>query len=529
MSGPWEKYQSQDAPSGPWEKYASQPEIPPLSSRVGKTIDSMGTGLSETALSLGTGTLGQLAGGFAGIGQGLKNLVSPSMPAGERVQQIQDAMTYQPRSEGGKAIAGALDATLGMFPRAADRAGEAVANFTGSPAIGAAVNTGIQALPMAISPALKGPVGRAAAASTAEAAKATALAVPKTDAIIAAKQAGYVIPPAEANPSLPNRIIEGFAGQSKVQQLASTKNQSVSNDLVRQGLGIPADTPLSVDAFSAVRKAAGNAYDAVRGAGQVATDKTFTDALDNIAAKYVGAEKDFPKMAKNDVKAAVDSARVAEFDASSGVDAIKIQREAADKAFRGGDTGLGIAHKAIADAIEGQIDRHLSQTGQSVADFQAARKLIAQTYDAQKALKGNDIDARVLGKAFDKGRLTGELAQVGQFGSQFKKAAQTNTGSAYVPSLWETLGMGGAGAIGGFVPHLTGNPSLSLPVVGAIAAGASRPLARAAITSRMGQSALVSPQTYNPSMALQGANALVGNPAILNALAISAAQQNRGN
>lgn len=500
----------------------------PLSSRIGSATSNFGKGLAETGLSLGTGMIGQIAGGYAGIGQGLKNLVSPGMSAADRVEQVQGAMTYQPRSNAGKAIAGGLDATLGQLPRAADWAGQKASDISGSPMVGAGVNTAIQMAPMLISPALKKTVGAAAAADVAETAKKTALAAPKNDAIITAKQAGYVIPPAEANPTIPNRLIEGFAGQSKIQQFASSKNQVVTNDLVRKGLGIAPDEPISIDALASVRRQAGQAYDTVRGSGRVTVDRTYTTALDDIAARYIGAEKDFPAMAKNDIKAAVDSARVAEFDASSGIDAIKIQREAADKAFRTGDTALGKSHKAIADAIEDQVDRHLQETGQSVADFQAARKLIAQTYDVQKALKENgNIDARVLGKIYEKGRLTGELAQVGQFGSMFKKAAQTGTGNAALPSAWELMGMGAGGAIGVGSHLMAGNATL--PAIAASAALAARPLARGAILTKPVQAMMVSPRSYNPSMALQGTNALVGNPAIMNALALTAQQQNNGN
>ena len=484
-------------------------------------------GAGENVASLATGAAGQVLGGLAGIGQGVKNLfVEGGMPAGERVEQVQGAMTYQPRTDTGKDIAQGLDSVLGILPRFAERTGEKAAELT-NPAVGAAVNTAIQAAPSILGKLAKAPVSKALAKSTAEAAKQTALAAPKAEALTAAKKAGYVIPPAEANPSLPNRVIEGFAGQPKVQQLASTKNQAVTNDLTRKALGVPDDVPLSIEALQDVRKQAGLAYEDVRNAGRVKTDGAFQSDLSNIVSKYVGAEKDFPRMAKADIKDAVDSAKVKEFDAGSGIDAIKIQRELADKAFRGGDTGLGKAHKAIADALESQIDRHLKESRLALGDthaieqFQAARKLIAQTYDVQKALKGNDIDARVLGKQYEKGRLTGDLATVGQFGSMFKGAAQTGGKNAYVPGLWETMGMGGMGGLAGLGIGGVG----TAPVAAAVAAGASRPLARGLITSRAYQNAAVNSPTYAPSRTLQGANALLKNPQILNALAIAASQQ----
>lgn len=486
------------------------------------TLQNAAIGAGDVGLSLATGLAGQVAGGLTGIGQGLKNLVFPGMPAGERAAQVQESMTYQPRSEAGQGIAQGLDKLLGFIPRAADAAGEKVAVASGSPAVGAAVNTAIQAIPNLI-PMAKAPLSSALAKQTAETAKNTALAAPKTAAIATAKEAGYVIPPAEANPTLPNRIMEGFSGQPKLQQLASSKNQPVTNSLVRNALGIADDVPLSVEALEAVRKDAGKAYDVARDAGAVVADADYASALDAIASKYTSASQSFPKMAKNEIKDAVDAARVQGFDSGAGVDAIKIQREMADKAFRSGDTALGKAHKSIADAIEAQIDRHLQATGGSLDEFRAARQRIAQTYDAQSALKGNDIDARVLAKQYEKGRLTGDLAKVGEFGSQFKGAAQTGGRNAYVPSLWETLGMGGVGTLGG----LAMGGGTSLPVIGAIAAGAARPVARSTMLSGPGQALMVRPKTFAPSRTLQAANALAAQPAIMNMLGLAASQQNR--
>lgn len=530
MANPFDKFDDSAAAKNPFDRFDAPTDTPDkfkLGARAYKPAnmaavieDSAGAGLIETALSLGTGIAGQVAGGYAGIGQGLKNLSSQGMPAGERAAQVQEAMTYQPRTSAGKNAAQFLDEALGWIPRGADAIGESAAAASGSPAVGAAINTGIQAIPNLLplaKPALSGVLAK----QTAEAAKKTALAEPKNAAIRNAKEMGLVIPPAEGNPTLVNRIIEGFSGQPKLQQLASSKNVEKLDAVVRDTLGIGSDVPLSIDAFESVRKQAGRAYDVARNAGMVAADADYTKALDAVAAKYTSASQSFPKMAKNEIKDAVDSARVQNFDASAGVDAIKVQREMADKAFRTGDTALGKVHKAVADAIEAQIDRHLQANGGSLDAFRAARQRIAQTYDAQAALKENHIDARVLAKQFEKGRLTGGLAKVGQFGSKFKGAAQVGGKNAYVPSLWETIGMGGVGTLGG----LALGSGASLPIMGAIAAGSARPLSRSAMLSRPGQAMLVGEKTYSPSKSVKALNALAAQPEIMNMLGLMASQQ----
>ena len=483
-------------------------------------LNSPAAGAIETGLTMGTGLAGQVAGGFAGIGQGVKNLFSDGgMPAGERVSQVQDAMTYQPRTAVGQGVQSGLNTLLGWYPKMADFVGEKASEVAG-PAAGAAVNTAIQIAPSLI-PLAKGPISRLYQDQVSTAAKNTALAAPKNAALQSAKEVGLVVTPAEARSTLTNRVVEGFSGQSKLQQLASQKNIPKINELTRNALGIADDVPLSISALETVRKEAGKAYEAVRGAGVVKSDAAFLKALDDIKQKYVGAAKSFPKMAKNEIRDVVESARVKNFDASSGVDAIKIQRELTDKAFRSGDTALAKAHKAVADAIEAQLDRHLQISGGDLADFRAARTRIAQSYDAQKALKGNDIDARVLAKPFEQGRLTGDLKTVGQFGSQFKKSAQIGTGNAYVPTLWETLGLGGVGTLGG----LGLGTGASLPVLGALVAGSSRPLTRSFATGPLGQRLMVKPQTFSPSASVGALNSLANNPKLLNAFTLAASQQ----
>jgi hypothetical protein len=522
MAGPWEQYQQTEV--GPWAKYQS---VAPVKSAKDMLAESSAkaaeasTGLTEQARTMASGMGAQIIAGFAGLGQAAKNVVSPGMSAADRVRQVQNALTYAPRTEAGAEVENRLAPILGALPTFAEEMGQKVSNVAG-PMAGTATNVAIQAAPAVLGKFGKPIIEKAYAKAAATAAKDTALAVPKTEALAAAREAGYVVPPAEVNPSVANRMVEGLAGQYKLQQLASAKNQPVTNGIVRAALGIPEDVPLSIDSLSAVRKSAGNAYDKVRGAGTVTVDQAYAADLSAIESKYVGASKSFPKLVKNEVKNAVDAVKVNEFDASSAIDAIKINREAADTAFRTGDSGLGVAHKSIADAIEGQLDRHLQQYGHqmpqgvlSLEEFRNAREQIAQTYEVQRALKGNDVDARMLGKSYEKGRLTGYLATAGQFGSHFKGAAQTGSKNAYTPGWWETVGMGGVGGAGALAGGLSGEAGVPLSM---LAMGTIRPALRGAITTSPYQNMLVNAPSYAPGKFVSGMNALVSNPYTLNAL-----------
>jgi hypothetical protein len=59
------------------------------------------------------------------------------------------------------------------------------------------------------------------------------------DATLAETQAaGYALPPSQIAPTLPNRVLEGFAGKLTTAQQASAKNQNVTNTLIKREIGL---------------------------------------------------------------------------------------------------------------------------------------------------------------------------------------------------------------------------------------------------------------------------------------------------
>lgn len=276
--------------------------------------------------------------------------------------------------------------------------------------------------------------------------------------------AGYIIPPSMVNPSFKNRLLESQSGKFETAQLAATKNQAVTDGLVRKALGMADDAPLSQEAMKDIRANAGKVYEQIKGAGAIQADTAYTQALDAIKAKYKTAAKDFPSLGPTNMHGKpidvigdlVDGLRVNKFDSSSAIDAIGVLRETADKAFLAKDKTLGKAAKDAAKAMEDVIERHLQTTGDQamLKAFKDARQTIAKTYTVEKALRegAGTVDARVLGREVQKGKpLSGELLAAGQFGNVFNKAAQPPhlIGSPGVNTLKNTLalltsGVGGA-------------------------------------------------------------------------------------
>lgn len=316
--------------------------------------------------------------------------------------------------------------------------------------------------------------------------------VQRDAAIMAARQAGYVIPPADVRGGLLNEVLGGLSGKIKTAQVASARNQGTTNNLARQALGLADDAPLTADALQAFRNAAATkGYAPIRAAGEVTVDRTYAKALDSIAGQYQGAARSFPGAAKNPVLDMVESLKQAKFDAGDGLDMVKVLRESADKAYRSGDTGLGKASKAAAEALEDQIERHLKDSGDdaAMAAFRKARQDIAKSYSVQKAVNPGtgDVSAHSLARELAKGRpLSDELRTIAEVGSAFPKATQALKES---PKAVSPLDF----AFGGGASLATGNPL-------ALATLAARPAARALQLSPLYQGLLAKPQSYSQGL-----------------------------
>lgn len=333
-------------------------------------------------------------------------------------------------------------------------------------------------------------------------AEKTAASAQKYAAARAGNQAGYVVPPADLNPGMTSELLSGLSGKIKTAQVASQRNQAVTDRLARQALGLADDAQLTPDVLQALRnQAADSGYAPIRQAGNIAADADYAKALDAIASQYQGAARSFPGAAKNPVLDMVEGLRAGSFDAGDGLDMVKVLRESADKAYRSGDTGLGKASKAAAEAIEEQIDRSLTASGNQAAikAFREARKQIAKTYSVQKALNSEtgSVSAQKLAQELQKGKpLTGELRTAAEFATAFPKAAQALKEAPKSVSPLD-FAVAGAGTL------TTGNP-LALAMLGA------RPAARNMLLSSMVQNAALKPG-FKPSAMSQLAPAVIDN------------------
>lgn len=121
----------------------------------GRSVGETVTGAGETALTLGTGAIAEPVAGLSGLGQGVVSAVrgddDPLARMAGRVEQAQEGLTFQPRSETGQEFTQAVAAPFQFVQEEVIRpAGEAAMRATGSPAVGAGVQTAGEALPAAV-------------------------------------------------------------------------------------------------------------------------------------------------------------------------------------------------------------------------------------------------------------------------------------------------------------------------------------------------------------------------------------------
>lgn len=270
--------------------------------------------------------------------------------------------------------------------------------------------------------------------------------------------AGYKIPPSMVNPSFKNRVVESMSGKHATAQIASTKNQAVTERLVRGELGLADDVPLTFDSMRLYRGAQHSAgYEPLRQVGMINAGQQFNQSLDDIVKQYTG-KGTIPAIEKKEVADLVAAHKSNGFDSGDAIDAIRILRENASEAFAKSNGALGKANKAIANAYETAIDDALQASGKTdmLAAYRAARKKIAQSATVEKAIRegAGTLDARILARELQKGKpLSGGIKTAAQFANTFDKAAQPPhlIGSPGVHNLTAmfSTGSGAAGAAGG--------------------------------------------------------------------------------
>lgn len=330
-------------------------------------------------------------------------------------------------------------------------------------------------------------------------------------ALKAAQEAGYVVPPTQANPTLFNRALEGLAGKATTAQEAAARNQTVTNDLAAQALGLPKGTTLTPEVLDKLRATAGEAYKDVSKLGAI--DVTGKTLPAGVKTTQTGSSLLNNKTSTVDAGDLVQAWRQYSADATAYFRSYgrTADPEMLNKALAasGGKKQIDellmsaipelqkkLPQKLITDLAAGKItqDQFLQQTlslvgkGDMAEALKAARMQIAKSHSVENAMNAatGTVDARKLAAELQKGNpMTGELKQIADFAGRFPKAAQPVEQMGSLPGV-SPLDWAAAGSI-----------SAGTGPMGLLSLGA-RPLARSAALSQRIQGGLLGQAPTQP-------------------------------
>ena len=300
------------------------------------------------------------------------------------------------------------------------------------------------------------------------------------------RDAGYVALPSDVGGSKIARTLEGISGKLKAEELASSKNQKVTNNLTRKYLDLPEDTPLTLETLENARESVYPAYDAIRNTGSISlgNQNPFSNIVTGVN-KVAGG--------KNALMQNVPDSYV--IDADTEIQRLRELRSDGNAYLRSGtniqkpnpkEVLRGKRYLAEAEKLEKTIESHVTKLGQPelIEQFRDARRYIAKTFTVQKALNSElgSIDARKIAKDLGKGApITDELSIVGKYATAFPKVNKTVTDT---PTPFTVLDFFGGG--------LGGVPGMLL--------GPTRAATRYGLMSEPGQNMFANPQ-YTPRTA----------------------------
>ena len=395
---------------------------------------------------------------------GLQGATGALMGGGGAIRAAAPTLAGQVRAATGVSAVGA----------GAGGAGQMVTEATGEPLLGAATSMALPGLVI----------------SNAQARQAAAQARQQQNAVrdltVRTGQAeGYVIPPGNVNPNVQNVLLERMAGKTRIQQEAAVQNQQVTDRLARRAVGIGENDPLTRANMQQVRRDEyTRGYEPLNRVGPVQTDQTFDAALNTVLAAYTGPGRSFPGAIPAPVRDLVQNYRVGQFDSADAIAATRTLRDQAAGNIRaGGDNAaVGLAQRAIGNAIEDQIERSLQTAGNPNAQamleqFRASRQRMAVSHAVEDAIvaDGGSVNARQLANDLQtRGRyFTGDLALIAGFANTARPVmVPPNTmGTPGAQTILGTVGGAGGYAFGG-APGMAVGGALGMAAPQAISAAA---------------------------------------------------------
>ena len=388
-------------------------------------IATIASGMVAAPVAGGAGTAGDVCSGQTG-----------GQPIGDQVNaDVQKAMTYQPRSEGGKENL----ATVGKALDASKLAGLPIAGQE-LPMLGRAIQQQAPLVKSALGSesSLLGQAGKTAIEKVAPKNEYNVQAVADSgnqgallDNIALMRKHEMAVNPNSTNPVLKNRAGAALVGDTGLNRGAYQINQPKANALAREDLGIPEGTPLTKPAYDDVKQGFVDVSKEVQDIPLFKTDKQYLDGLNekSFIAELPEAEQALLKNSRQ-VNALLEKAALPEI---TGNGAIAIMRELRAKSSKvlnnptadPAATALANAQRNVAKQIEAMIERRLDGMGKTdlAQRFKDERTLYAKAKAYESVTTPNgDINVPKLPSGKGHTSYTDNLKDLTDMGAAFPEA-----------------------------------------------------------------------------------------------------------
>ena len=390
----------------------------------------------EPIATIASGMVAAPVAGFAGMAGDIYSGLTGEPRIGDQVNaDVQKAMTYQPRSEGGKENL----ATVGKALDASKLAGLPIAGQE-LPMLGRAIQQQAPLVKSALGSesSLLGQAGKTAIEKVAPKNEYNVQAVADSgnqgallDNIALMRKHEMAVNPNSTNPVLKNRAGAALVGDTGLNRGAYQINQPKANALAREDLGIPEGTPLTKPAYDDVKQGFVDVSKEVQDIPLFKTDKQYLDGLNekSFIAELPEAEQALLKNSRQ-VNALLEKAALPEI---TGNGAIAIMRELRAKSSKvlnnptadPAATALANAQRNVAKQIEAMIERRLDGMGKTdlAQRFKDERTLYAKAKAYESVTTPNgDINVPKLPSGKGHTSYTDNLKDLTDMGAAFPEA-----------------------------------------------------------------------------------------------------------
>lgn len=319
--------------------------------------------------------------------------------------------------------------------------------------------------------AAKQPLVQRAARIAEEQSAADWARAPKIEAAQAAHRRGVSVNPADVNPSsVKTKMLVGATGEAVVNEKAAKANVSRWNEIAREDMGLPENTPLDAAAFEKAREAHSGPYQKIQQLGSLTPDVGVLNDIEGLKLDPLSTSNP-EKVAK--INGIVDRVAGQITEGLSGknvVGQIRDFRKDANRTLKNPnaspvDLDAAETQLGIANALENLIESNIRDP-KALDEFRAARTAMAKTYDWERAtgITTKQVDPAEIVKMAEKGKkLSGALKDVADIAGNYPEITRLTPNKE--PLMYQRLRRGGAGGTIGF--------AMGGPVGAALGAGAT--------------------------------------------------------